>query len=300
MAAGKGKMSEPLRIVHGPFGRVALLLLSKSMGLHAHRISHVIFKEGGPDILFGVRNREIPLSSKNLVLVNAWEPHFYEHRTDSQPTILLALYLEPGWLRNLGGRLAYSLHPKFFNEPSVSLLSRLARLHDDLLDILTDRESRSLEAIEGLIANLIGELVAVAPPKKGLSTAGLVGGTAYDGRIRHAIETMKSLGGIAPDFDDLAHVIGLSRPHFFSLFHRQTGITPATFSNMLRMDWSIQNVSLPTMPIQDIAINLGFDSPGNFTRFFVHQQGVTPSQYRRTVQFVADSRSISSRRSPNQ
>ena len=35
-------MSEPLRIVHGPFGRVALLLLDKSMVLHAHRVSHVI------------------------------------------------------------------------------------------------------------------------------------------------------------------------------------------------------------------------------------------------------------------
>jgi AraC family transcriptional regulator len=50
-------MSQPLRIIHGPFGRVALLLLDKSMVLHAHRVSHVIFKEGGPDIQFGIRNR---------------------------------------------------------------------------------------------------------------------------------------------------------------------------------------------------------------------------------------------------
>jgi AraC-like DNA-binding protein len=40
------------------------------------------------------------------------------------------------------------------------------------------------------------------------------------------------------------------------------------------------------MALQDVALNLGFDSPGNFTRFFVRQQGVTPSQYRRSVQFV--------------
>ena len=40
-------MSEPLRIIHGPFGRVAWLLLDKSMVLHAHRVAHVIFKEGG-------------------------------------------------------------------------------------------------------------------------------------------------------------------------------------------------------------------------------------------------------------
>src|SRR5258708_11713472 len=66
--AGGNYMSEPLRIVHGPFGRVALLLLDKSMVLHAHRVSHVIFKEGGPDIQFGVRNREYVLSDKNVLL----------------------------------------------------------------------------------------------------------------------------------------------------------------------------------------------------------------------------------------
>lgn len=279
-------MSEPLRIIHGSFGRIALLLLNRSMSLHAHRVSHVVFKEGGPDILFGVRNREIALSSKNVLLVNAWEPHFYEHRPNPQPTILLALYLEPDWLRNLGGRLAYSLHPKFFAEPAVLLRPRLSSLHDQLLDILTDRESRSLEALEGLIADTIGELAGPAPRKDVLSVAALVGGTAYDGRIRLAIAVMRSLGGIALDFDDLAYKVGLSRPHFFSLFRKQTGITPATFGSMLRMERSIEYVSDPQIPIQDIAADLGFESPGNFTRFFLHQQGVTPSQYRRSVQFL--------------
>ncbi len=64
-------MSEPLRIIHGPFGRVALLLLDKSMVLHAHRVSHVIFKEGGPDIQFGIRNREHVLSDKTC----CWSMH---------------------------------------------------------------------------------------------------------------------------------------------------------------------------------------------------------------------------------
>ncbi|MFM0718271.1 AraC family transcriptional regulator [Paraburkholderia strydomiana] len=264
-----------------------MLLLTKSMTLHAHRVSHVVFKEGGPDVLFGVRNREVGLSDKNVLLVNAWEPHFYEHLAHPQPTVLLALYLEPEWLRNLGGRLAYSLHPRFFTEPSVFLQQRLMMLHDELFGILTDRESRSLEVLEGLIADMISELAGPTPRKDTLSTAALVGGIAYDGRIRHAIDAMKNFHGIAPDFDDIARKIGLSRPHFFSLFRKQTGMTPATFSSMLRMERSIQCVSNPEIPIQDIAFRLGFESPGNFTRFFVHQQGVTPSQYRRSVQLLA-------------
>ena len=280
-------MSEPLRIIHGPFGRVALLLLDKSMVLHAHRVSHVIFKEGGPDIQFGVRNHEHVLSDKNVLLVNAWEPHFYDHRPQSQPTVLLALYLEPDWLRNVDRRFAYSVHPRFFPMPSVSMQGKLSRLHTDLLDILSDREGQSLEAVEGLIADLTGELVGMSPQRNELSVAGLVGGIAYDIRIRRAIDAMKQVRGIPPDFDDLAQMVGLSRPHFFHLFRKQTGMTPATFSSMLRMDLSIGSVSQQQMALQDIAADLGFDSPGNFTRFFVRQQGVTPSQYRHNVQFVS-------------
>lgn len=292
-------MSEPLRIIHGSFGRIALLLLNKSMTLHAHRVSHVIFKEAGPDILFGVRDHEIPLSSKNALLVNAWEPHFYEHRTHPQPTILLALYLESAWLRNLGGRLAHSLHPRFFSESSVLLQKRLSMFHDDVLDILTDRETRSLEALEGLIASVISELVGPTPRADILSVAAQVGGIAYDSRIRQAINALRCSSGIAPDFDDLARKVGLSRPHFFSLFRKQTGMTPATFSSMLRMERSIECVSNPALPIHDIAFDLGFDSPGNFTRFFVHQQGVTPSQYRRNIQFLG-APTFDSARSPGE
>jgi AraC-like DNA-binding protein len=262
-------------------------MLDKSMVLHAHRVSHVIFKEGGPDIQFGIRNREHVLSDRNVLLVNAWEPHFYEHRPQSQPTVLLALYLEPDWLRDVDRRFAYSIHPRFFSRPSVALQGKLGRLHTDLLDILTDREGQSLQALQGLIADMTGELVGVLPQRNELSAAGSVGGIAYDIRIRRAIEAMKEVRGIAPDFDDLAQTVGLSRPHFFHLFRKQTGMTPATFGSMLRMDLSIQSVSQQEMALQDVALNLGFDSPGNFTRFFARQQGVTPSQYRHNVQFVS-------------
>jgi AraC family transcriptional regulator len=279
-------MSEPLRIIHGPFGRVALLLLDKSMVLHAHRVSHVVFKEGGPDIHFGIRNRAHVLSDKNVLLVNAWEPHFYEHRPQAQPTVLLALYLEPDWLRDVDRRFAYSIHPCFFPRPSVPIQGKLSRLHTDLLDILTDREGQALQAVEGLIADMTGELVVMSPRRNELSAAGSVGRIAYDTRIRSAIDAMRRGRGIPLDFDDLAQSVGLSRPHFFHLFRKQTGMTPATFSSMLRMDLSIESVSQYETTLQDIALNLGFDSPGNFTRFFARQQGVTPSQHRRNVQFV--------------
>ena len=279
-------MSEPLRILHGPFGRVALLLLDRTMVVHAHRVCHVIFKVGGPDLLFGVRERQHHLSDKNVVLVNAWEPHFYEHKQGSPSTVLLALYLEPQWLKDVDKRFAYSIHPHFFSEPSSLLEGKLSQLRTDMLDLLTAREGPSLEAIENLIIHTIIELTCEVTRWKELSSSRVVGGVAYDARIRQSLESMRRLGGVALDFDIIAQSVGLSRPHFFHLFRKQTGMTPATFSSMLRMESSIESVSRAEESLHDIGLNLGFDSPGNFTRFFACQQGVTPSQYRRMVEFM--------------
>jgi AraC family transcriptional regulator len=279
-------MSEPLRILHGAFGRVALLLLDKTMVVHAHRVCHVIFKVGGPDILFGVRERQHPVSDKNAVLVNAWEPHFYEHKHGAPSTVLLALYLEPQWLKDVDKRFVYSIHPHFFSEPSVLLQGRLSQLRADLLDLLTAREGSSLRDVEDIIVRMITELTCEVTRWNELSSSQLIGGIAYDGRIRQSLEAMRHLGGVDLDFDAIAQSVGLSRPHFFHLFRKQTGMTPVTFSSMLRMESSIRSVARAEMPLHDIALNLGFDSPGNFTRFFACQQGVTPSQYRRMVEFM--------------
>jgi hypothetical protein len=114
-------------------------------------------------------------------------------------------------------------------------------------------KDQSLQAVQGLMADMTGGLVGISTQTNALLAAGSVGGVAYDVRIRRAIDAMKLVRGTTPDFDELAKAVGLSRPHFF---------------------------------LQDIAFELGFDSPGNFTRFFARKQGVTPRQYRRNVQFV--------------
>jgi AraC family transcriptional regulator len=51
-------MSDALGILHGEFGRVALILVDKAMAVHAHRVCHVIFKVGGAPVDFGIRERE--------------------------------------------------------------------------------------------------------------------------------------------------------------------------------------------------------------------------------------------------
>lgn len=137
-------MSDPLRIIHGPFGRVVLVRLDHSMVLHAHRDCHIVFKIGGADIQFGINGKEYPVTAQSVLMINAWEPHFYNHRETNEKTVLLAFYLLPQWLKELDRRFAHSAQPRFFARPVENLTLRLARTRDDVVDALTQHVPPSI------------------------------------------------------------------------------------------------------------------------------------------------------------
>jgi len=93
-------MSDALRIAHGAFGRVALLDMDRSLVRHAHPHCHVLLKVDGDDTQFLVGDDVAPLTDDLAVLVNAWEPHAYIHDPRRKNALILALYIEPDWLRS--------------------------------------------------------------------------------------------------------------------------------------------------------------------------------------------------------
>ena len=80
--------------------------------------------------------------------------------------------------------------------------------------------------------------------------------------------------------DEVARNVGLSRPHFFALFKEQTKLTPNVYWNTLRMEEALRQLQWSEEPLVSVACNLGFNSPGNFSRFFRDHAGVPPILYR--------------------
>ena len=106
-------MSTALRIAHGAFGRVALLDMDRPLVRHAHPHCHVLIKADGADTQFSVGDRLVPLSDMQAVLINTWEPHAYVHDRSRPRTIILALYIEPNWLKTFRPNWAASGAPGF-------------------------------------------------------------------------------------------------------------------------------------------------------------------------------------------
>jgi AraC family transcriptional regulator len=75
----------------------------------------------------------------------------------------------------------------------------------------------------------------------------------------------------------------LSRAHFFTLFQRDTRVTPLVYANVLRFEAAVQRLTHSQEPVGDVSHELGFSAPSHFSRFFRAHLGITPSDYRRKV-----------------
>ena len=104
-----------------------------------------------------------------------------------------------------------------------------------------------------------------------------------DYRIRRAVRAMRETAHEPYDFDRLAELAGLSRPRFNQLFRQCTGVSPAVYGNVLRVEAAVTALAEPRITVAAVSDELGFSAQSNFTRFFQQHTGVLPSEFRRVV-----------------
>ena len=112
-------MSTALRIAHGTFGRVALLDMDCSLVRHAHPHCHVLLKVEGADTQFVVGETDLPAHRRHPRSSSmAGSRTAYVHVPERPRTRILALYIEPEWLKIFRPGWAASGGPGFL-QPSV-------------------------------------------------------------------------------------------------------------------------------------------------------------------------------------
>ena len=275
-------MSTALRIAHGAFGRVALLDMDRSLVRHAHPHCHVLIKAEGADTQFAVGGRLVPLTDTQVVLINSWEPHAYVHFQDRPRTVILALYIEPAWLKCFRPNWSASGTSGFFERPAGEMSPRLRSLAMELAAaMLEDPTARSTQ--EQLLSDLMIAAIERFTPWRTFSN--LLSRTSadrdrFDWRIRRAIDLIRTDPFLALDVETLAREAGLSRAHFYRMFERATRMTPHVYANVLRMEVAVASVMAAPDSLALVSERLGFSAPAHFTRFFRDHAGVTPSEFR--------------------
>lgn len=274
-------MSTALAVHHGPFGRVALYALDRGLALHAHREGHLIFHVQGPDAAVRVEDRDYPLTPGLAIAISPWQAHNFITRDPGEPSLFLTLYIRPSWFLEASRQVNASLRFGRVQIEVTGPIDRLARQTALALLQAPDDEH---------ISGNLHELTQVSFDQSWQWTGGpsLTRSTApmRDFRVRTSVRLMERRVGDHVALDEIARDSGLSRPHFYKLFREQVGIPPNMYLNTLRMEAALERLTTGHEPVTDIGLDLGFASQASFTRFFIANAGIAPSDYRR-VAYIA-------------
>jgi len=101
-----------------------------------------------------------------------------------------------------------------------------------------------------------------------------------DYRVQQVIRTMKSdlADEVCPS--DLAQVVNLSYSHLRHLFTVETGLSPAQYLKMLRMQHARQLVEETFLSVKQIMTMVGLKDESHFVRDFKRMYGVSPTNHR--------------------
>jgi AraC family transcriptional regulator len=266
-----------ISVFQGGLGRVTLFETDVSVVRHVHPQLHVLIKLGGADSVYEVGDRPCRLTDDQMVLINSWTPHANWRGADDPGTTMIALYVEPGWLRSAVDRPVAVGQP--FAVPVAPVTPRIrARAHEiaDALAAATELEDETLDdPVRAILGDILDRLKGVARPQKGTR--------AFDYRIRRAMSLMSAEGGPRGLLKHLPRSVGLSRSRFYEQFKGTAGVSPGLYADGVTLDHAIRELVATEKPIGEISAELGFTAQGHFTRFFKSKVCFTPSEYRRVA-----------------
>lgn len=79
----------------------------------------------------------------------------------------------------------------------------------------------------------------------------------------------------------LADLCNLSQSHFFTLFKKQTALSPIQYKHNLLVENAIDMLTLTDKTIEEISEELNFSSSNYFRKIFTSITGHTPKEYRK-------------------
>jgi AraC family transcriptional regulator len=276
-------MSTALRIAHGPFGRVALLDMDRSLVRHVHPHCHVLLKVGGADTQFSVGRDLVAMNDRQAILVNAWEAHAYMHVPEQPRATILALYIEPEWLKNLRPNWIAAHASDFFERPAGEVSPHIRRCAMELAEAMIAAPGAHA-AQQHLLGDLMIAVIERFTAWRTLSPARRE--IDRDHGLDWRVQRMLRLINLDPrgcDVNSLARECGLSRAHFYRLFERSTRMTPHVYVNALRTELAVRSVVQTADSMSTLGERLGFSAQGHFTRFFRDHTGVNPSEFRQVA-----------------
>jgi AraC-like DNA-binding protein len=254
-------MGRRVRIFEGPFGRLTLTHLEAQQEIRALDDPAIVLEHGAAEILF----------------LNPGESY-----VGAQAKRVLVFHAASDWLRRAFPAV-FKPAERPFAQHRAPVTARIKQLAETLaIEALNDRFLSS-ERLEFMLQELLLSIVETYVAGRRASSPLWRGSRFEDTRIRRAITLLRAHRNKDLSMDELANQVGLSRSRFYDLFQVCTGFSPRTYLDFLCVEAAIARLSSGQGKIAEVSAELGFSAQSNFTRFFLNQVGVPPSEYRRAA-----------------
>lgn len=183
---------------------------------------------------------------------------------------------------DLGG-----LHPLVALMPETMLVGTLVERYPEILPMLEamEREAKGARAgfagILARLADVVAAFIVRAWVECGCGDATGWVAALRDPRLGRVIVALHNAPGHDWTVAELADRMGASRSVFAERFLEVTGMTPVRYLTELRMQLASQWIAKERMPIEAVALKLGYGSQAAFSRAFKRITGHPPGSHAR-------------------
>ncbi|MCQ9616377.1 AraC family transcriptional regulator [Paenalcaligenes niemegkensis] len=282
-------MKDTYALCQGKFGRAVLLKLRASLVSHSHASGQIAFWLGGSPTKARIGDKSYEYKTDVALGINPFESHDATICDPNDPALFLTFEFKQSWIeeqRIISGKGLY------FLKPTVPIDDELYSACHTLLNIMLNPFHSNYQNIEPVILDILIRATQASGNNIADLSTGLIRTPDY--RVKRAIMALRSNTSRKMSVDQLADHVGLSRSQLHVLFRKDLNSTPSVVANLMVVEEAMRRMLNHQESLIDIALDLGFSSQGNFSRFFKEHMGVSPSVYRSaarsisTVDFLSD------------
>jgi AraC family transcriptional regulator len=276
-------MPKPIRVFEGQFGRIMLTDASTPGEPENRPEPLILLKHDGADCVVAIAAAAQPLAREDALFANPAESFQMLGSANSAPSRVIAFHPSIAWLRASFPAAFEEVGGGMFPRSREAITPRLRQLADTLAIEALNDQFLSPERLEFMLQELMLVVVETYVARRRAGVSLWRGSPFADTRIRKALALLRARPNKDVNIDDLASQVGLSRSRFYDLFQICTGRSPRSYLDMLCVESAISKLSTSRTRIADVSAELGFSAQSNFTRFFLNQVGIPPSEYRRAA-----------------
>ena len=274
-------MSRPVRIFEGRFGRLVLLEAQPAAAAQARAEPLILLKIDGADLAVVVGEEAHTLTRAEILFANPGQDVRHAGSTGGGSRAI-EFHPSVGWLREVFPAV-FEEGAGIFPRARETVTPRIRQLADTLAIETQNDQFLSPERLEFMLQELMLSVIESYLARRRTGVALWRGSRFADTRIRKALGLLRARPNKDVNIDELASQVGLSRSRFYDLFQLCTGRSPRSYLDLLCVESAIAKLSSGRARIADVSAELGFSAQSNFTRFFLNQVGVPPSEYRRVA-----------------